>query len=153
MITRYVYVNSYVTSFDFDSNVIDKIKEIGGLDTLQTFNNRFEDVPKDLIRVNDDIYKGFINGIVYSQYTNSGTSGNYLNPLLMGLSTDYKMWEEIMKNDDVMRDIVYIEVPYETYCELTPMTLHTSKEEYDSHGTAIKKLTNALIEGIRKTIH
>lgn len=152
MIT-YVYVNSFVTSFNFDNEVTDTIKKIGKLDDLQTFNNRFEDVPDELLDLSEDAYNGFINGIVYSQYINSCDTGTFLNPLLMGLSMDYATWFSIMKNDDINREIVYVDVPYETYCELVPKSIHTTKEEYDSHSNAVNKMVNALNEGLRTTLH
>lgn len=153
MISKFVYVNSYLTSFDFDEDVIDTIKKIGGLDDLVTYNNRFEDVPNELINGSEEAYNGFIDGLTYSQYANSEQIGTYLNPLLIGLSLDYNKWFKIMKKDDIQRDIVFVDIPYKTYCELVPSSLHTSEEDYNKHSNAIKRLANALQEGLRVTLH
>lgn len=143
-----VYINGYAALTVSEEEVSRLLKEKTDPKDIFIFRNDVRNVPAEIYST---IGKVFYNGMCSQQMTLvRDKDGIFINPFLLGFTTDYAVWvNEIADSKDSVQ-IIYLDVPYELYFDLVPLKA-VNEDEYELNSVSTQKLVNAIKESIKES--
>ena len=119
------------------------------------FDEGLDTVPDSLdVPASDDYY----HGVAISQFTMMTKGGTFINPLIAGLTTDFKQWAGVVHEDTSFNQtMLYIDIPYEVYFQSVTDNNERPREEkeYEAISLSMKGLVDDLqaVMYMNQTVH